>query len=83
MRSNSAPTELMFGSRGARLLGSSAMLTRKTSHRTLTSAVPAARNLGLHPYRRREASIWLGDKGVDKQVDKGVFLCTYRWMGCV
>ena len=32
VRSKSAPIEEMFVSRGARLLGSSAMLTRITSH---------------------------------------------------
>ena len=65
VRSNSAPTELMLGSLAGRLLGSSAMLTRITSHRTLTrrtSVLPAGRNLGLASYCMRGSVGCLGEK---------------------
>ncbi|TNV70695.1 hypothetical protein FGO68_gene5872 [Halteria grandinella] len=72
----------MLGSRG-RLLGSSAMLTPKTSHMALTSRCLQVRNLGANPYRMRGSLYLPVHEAVYKQVDKPVFLCTSRWMQCV
>jgi hypothetical protein len=74
---------LMLGSRAGRLLGSSAMLTLITSLIGLTNrSFDLVRNLGLHPYRRRESAGNPVHKAVHKWVDNPVFLCVKGWMNC-